>query len=195
MPLAELFIQALDIPKYFDYINGMKRILCAILLSALAISSAFAAPFASKSIPFNSDFTKKFASINFQISKHDFNGTTNDRILAINAFVNKSVAYTTESDDVWTNPADTLASGKGDCEDFALLKIAYLFQNGFKPADVSLMIVTLPGHKDYHAVVAVKTDGGYVVLDSATNRVLPDYRSNYIPVFQIVDGKGYISGK
>ncbi len=173
----------------------MKKILCALFL-ALSLAPAFAAPFNSEGIAFsNSNFLNNFNHINMTIDNHEFAGSVNDRIVAINSFVNDTVKYQTETVDTWTNPQDTLARGYGDCEDFALLKMNYLFQNGFKKEDVSLMIVTLPGHKDYHAVVAVHTNDGFIILDSATNRVLPDYKTHYIPVYQIVDGKGYISGK
>jgi predicted transglutaminase-like cysteine proteinase len=178
-----------------NYVQGMKKVLCALFV-ALSVTSALAAPFSSKAIPFShSEFLNKYSTISFQIDKHDFSGTMNDKIVAINAFVNKTITYKTETVDVWSNPADTLARGYGDCDDFALLKMAYLFQAGFKKDDVSLMIVTLPGRTDYHAVVAVQTGDGFVILDSLNNRVLPDTMLKYIPVFQIVDGKGFISGK
>jgi predicted transglutaminase-like cysteine proteinase len=173
----------------------MKKLLCALFLVLFSLP-LMAEPFNSTALPFsNSEFMKKFSAISFQIDKHDFTGTRNDKLVAINQFVNGTIVYKDETVDVWSNPADTLSRGYGDCEDFAFLKMALLFQAGFDPRDVSLMIVMIPNQTRYHAVVAVRNSNGFVILDSLNNHILPDRMLKYIPLFQIVNGKGYISGK
>ena len=78
------------------------------------------------------------------------------------AFV-QSIAYEEEATDYWKYPIETLADGKGDCEDTAILTAALLKAMDYDVA-VLLFHSTTPGH----AAVAVACDncnGYYYPLD------------------------------
>lgn len=95
------------------------------------------------------------------------------KIQRINAYVNKTVAAVSDADhwgvvDQWDYPTD----GKGDCEDFALLKRHMLIEEGF-PRQALLMSVVKDKNGEGHAVLTVKTSRGEFVLDNMTNVVKP----------------------
>ena len=90
----------------------------------------------------------------------------------INRQVNQSVTPVTDMDhwgviDQWDYPTD----GKGDCEDYALLKRKLLLAAGY-PRQALLMTVVKDHADEGHAVLTVKTDHGDFVLDNMTDRVL-----------------------
>jgi len=88
------------------------------------------------------------------------------------AFV-QSIAYEPEATDYWKYPIETLADGKGDCEDTAILTAALL-----KEMDYDVAVVFLPGH----AAVAVACDncnGYYYPLDGKKYYFLETTKPNY----------------
>jgi predicted transglutaminase-like cysteine proteinase len=93
------------------------------------------------------------------------------KLQRINAAVNKSVTPVSDMDhwgvvDQWDYPTD----GKGDCEDFALLKRRMLMDEGF-PRQALLMTVVKEANGDGHAVLTVKTTRGEFVLDNLMDEV------------------------
>jgi predicted transglutaminase-like cysteine proteinase len=68
--------------------------------------------------------------------------------------------------DHWSAPMETLQAGGGDCEDYAILKFMVLREAGFSDADLKLLIVRSPGSPTAHAVLAVRNDGEWLVLDN-----------------------------
>ena len=67
----------------------------------------------------------------------------------------------------WSYP-DT---GKGDCEDYVLLKRRMLMQAGW-PREALLITVVRDKKGDGHAVLTVKTDKGDFILDNQEENVL-----------------------
>jgi predicted transglutaminase-like cysteine proteinase len=101
------------------------------------------------------------------------------KIQRINAAVNKSVAPVSDMDhwgvvDQWDYPTD----GKGDCEDYALLKRRMLMDEGF-PRQALLMTVVKEANGDGHAVLTVKTNRGEFVLDNLGDEVKPWNKTPY----------------
>ena len=93
------------------------------------------------------------------------------KIQRINAAVNKSVAPVSDMDhwgvvDQWDYPTD----GKGDCEDYALLKRRMLMDEGL-PRQAWPMTVVKEANGDGHAVLTVKTNRGEFVLDNLGDEV------------------------
>jgi predicted transglutaminase-like cysteine proteinase len=68
--------------------------------------------------------------------------------------------------DRWTAPLDTLTSGRGDCEDYAIAKYAALIDAGVAPEDLRLVIIHDLVVDEDHAVVAAHLDGGWIILDN-----------------------------
>ena len=86
--------------------------------------------------------------------------------------VNTAVTPVTDMDhwgvvDRWDYPVD----GKGDCEDYALLKRNILIHKGY-PRQALLMTVVKDHEGEGHAILTVKTNRGEFVLDNLTDKVL-----------------------
>lgn len=84
----------------------------------------------------------------------------------INKWVNDTVKPITDMDhwgvvEKWSYPDD----GKGDCEDYVLLKRRMLMQAGW-PREALLITVVRERNGDGHAVLTVKTDKGEFILDN-----------------------------
>ncbi len=89
----------------------------------------------------------------------------------VNRWVNKNIESVSDMDhwklvDRWDYPSD----GKGDCEDYALLKRRMLTDLGY-PAQALLMTVVKDKKGDGHAVLTVRTDRGDYVLDNLEDEV------------------------
>ncbi len=69
----------------------------------------------------------------------------------------------------WTSPLETLAFGEGDCKQYAVLKYAALQAAGFAANEVRIVIMERRQRPETHAMVAVRNDGRWLILD---NRVL-----------------------
>ena len=95
------------------------------------------------------------------------------QIEKINAWVNKSIEPVSDMDhwgvvDQWDYPTD----GKGDCEDYALLKRKMLIEEGF-PRQALLITVVKEKNGDGHAILTIKTDRGEFALDNLSDAVQP----------------------
>ena len=93
-------------------------------------------------------------------------------LVRVNKWVNDSIAPMTDMDhwgvvEKWSYPDD----GKGDCEDYVLLKRRMLMQAGW-PREALLITVVRDKKGDGHAVLTVKTDKGDFVLDNQEEQVL-----------------------
>ncbi|SHF30125.1 Predicted transglutaminase-like cysteine proteinase [Kaistia soli DSM 19436] len=95
-----------------------------------------------------------------------------NELIAVNDNVNTAIVPDTDKDiygreEFWAYP-DTL--GKGDCEDFVLLKRRELMQRGW-PAGSLLITVVRQTNGDGHAVLTVRTDRGDLVLDNLEGKI------------------------
>lgn len=95
------------------------------------------------------------------------------RITKINAQVNRSIEPITDLDqfgviDRWDLPAE----GRGDCEDYALLKRRKLIEAGF-PRAALLLTVVKQSNGEGHSILTIKTNHGDYVLDNLSDTVKP----------------------
>jgi hypothetical protein len=88
-------------------------------------------------------------------------------LATISAFVaaSQSIEYvddqsSTDHDEYWRFPIETIADGKGDCEDSAILLSALLRRGGYR---VSILLA--PGHAAVGVEVPLDTPGTSVELD------------------------------
>ncbi len=108
--------------------------------------------------------------------------TGHDRLQTVNNWVNHHVAYAQDGpDDHWANLPETIARGRGDCEDFAIAKMQLLQRAGVPADSLYLAIVADTVRNIDHAVLIVREDGAFLVLDNRTDRIMPsgevtDYR-------------------
>lgn len=123
-----------------------------------------------------------------------------DKLNIVNSVVNKSIRYQRDYDiykvaDRWAKPSETMALGKGDCEDFAILKMAALQAMGVPADSMGLVVVYDQRRSVYHAVLAVAAENRYFILDNVRNAVLADRQlPDYMPLYSIVNGRGFFHG-
>src|SRR3954454_3659604 len=93
-------------------------------------------------------------------------------LVRVNRWVNETIQPVTDMDhwgvvERWSYPDD----GKGDCEDYVLLKRRMLMQPGW-PREALLITVVRDKKGDGHAVLTVKTDKGEFILDNQAEEIL-----------------------
>ena len=108
------------------------------------------------------------------------------RLDAINRFVNARIAFVDDSRqygvaDRWSAASDTLARGRGDCEDYAIAKLALLRRAGFAERDLYFVVLKDLARRADHAVLVVRSGGRFLVLDNGTDQLtdsadIRDYR-------------------
>jgi predicted transglutaminase-like cysteine proteinase len=98
----------------------------------------------------------------------------------VNSHVNSTIREVSDleqygREDVWALPT----SGKGDCEDFALLKRKMLIERGWPSSSLSVAVgATAQG--EAHAVLLASTGQGQYVLDNLTSSILSPERTGHV---------------
>ncbi|RKT62939.1 putative transglutaminase-like cysteine proteinase [Azonexus fungiphilus] len=119
------------------------------------------------------------------------------KIHLVNAFFNERISYDEDiniwaQEDYWATPSETLALGRGDCEDYALSKYFTLVHLGVASAKLRLVYVkanqTSPTGTSYrsHMVLAYYPSNRKApwILDNLTSDILPsDARQDLQPIF------------
>jgi predicted transglutaminase-like cysteine proteinase len=117
------------------------------------------------------------------------------RIARVNASVNASIHYMSDMaqhgvPDKWSGAIATFSSGLGDCEDYAIAKYAALQQAG-TPADaLKLLLVRDTVSREDHAVLAVRNDGRWLVLDNRWDAIAETSDVHRLMPLFAVDGSG-----
>jgi predicted transglutaminase-like cysteine proteinase len=110
------------------------------------------------------------------------------RIGVINRAINLTIKAT--SLNRWTTPLETFAMGRGDCKQYAIAKYLALIEAGFSENDVRLVILRNLATGDNHAVVAVRLNGDWIMLDNRwLNMVRDTEMGRMIPLF-VLDRRG-----
>ena len=93
-------------------------------------------------------------------------------------------------EDRWTAPLATLTTGLGDCEDYAIAKYVALMEAGVATEDVRFVIVHDLAAGGGHAVVAVRLDDRWILLDNRWMSLVDDGEMHrVIPLF-VLDRDG-----
>src|ERR1700688_2638667 len=100
-------------------------------------------------------------------------------MVKVNSWANDNIAPITDLEhwgvvEQWDYPDD----GKGDCEDYVLLKRRMLMQAGW-PREALLITVVRDKKGDGHAVLTVKTNRGEFILDNQETQVLAWNKTGY----------------
>ena len=112
----------------------------------------------------------------------------------VNRAINLAVAYTSDerqygAGDVWSSPLTTLASGRGDCEDYAIAKMFALRAAGVAAEDLRLLVARVRGDADIHAVLAARHDGHWFLLDNRSMTLVEDsFSMDLTPLFAMDAG-------
>ena len=118
----------------------------------------------------------------------------------INRAVNLAIAPPSDmkqwgEPDRWSSPFETLTTGRGDCEDYAIVKYAALLNAGFSEHDVKLIILQDLARNENHAVIVLRIDGEWIVLDNRwlalvrdveVRRIIPLFVIDYTGVSELV---------
>jgi predicted transglutaminase-like cysteine proteinase len=92
--------------------------------------------------------------------------------------------------DRWSPPLETLATGRGDCEDYAIAKYVALTAAGMPAQDVKLVIVRNIAANEDHAVVAVRNGDDWIVLDNRWLTLVKDVEMPRIAPLFVLDDAG-----
>ncbi|MCR4268620.1 transglutaminase-like cysteine peptidase [Nitratireductor sp. ZSWI3] len=123
------------------------------------------------------------------------------KLAAVNLAVNQAISYTPDKEnygtlDHWAKPEQILARGRGDCEDYAILKMAALNAAGVPLASMSVVVLQDQRRRLFHAVLAVSTSKGHYILDNLSDAVVADTAlPDYLPLYSMSGGRSWIHGK
>lgn len=122
------------------------------------------------------------------------------QVAAINSWVNNKIAYTDDlalyrKNDFWAASRETLRRGKGDCEDYAILKMDLLAAMGIERDKMILVVARDLVRNADHAVLVVQLDDGPLVLDNSTD-ILRDGRlaNDYRPIMSFASNGKWLHG-
>ncbi|MEH2568958.1 transglutaminase-like cysteine peptidase [Bradyrhizobium sp. AZCC 2289] len=108
-----------------------------------------------------------------------------------NRAINMAIRYVSDfaqhgEADRWSAPLATFATGKGDCEDYAIAKYVALSEAGFPRDDLQLVLVRDRAVRQDHAVLAARLDGHWLILDSRRAELMDDSdATSFTPLFAI----------
>ena len=106
-----------------------------------------------------------------------------------NRAVNMVIRYVSDFDhhgeaDRWSAALATFATGKGDCEDYAIAKYVALTEAGFPRDDLQLVVLRNRAARQEHAVLAARLDGRWLLLDNRFSTLTEDAdASRFTPLF------------
>jgi predicted transglutaminase-like cysteine proteinase len=118
------------------------------------------------------------------------------RLELINREINATIAYTTDAaqwnrSDVWSAPLDrrntgSFDTGRGDCEDYAIAKYVALREAGVPEDEVQLVLVRDVSAQIDHAVLAVRQDDKWLLLDNRWSRLIEENDASFFnPLFAL----------
>ncbi len=123
-----------------------------------------------------------------------------DTLARVNAWVNDEVRHVDDRvarrvADHWASASQTLSRRAGDCEDFAILKYQMLAALGVAREDMYLTLARDLVRNADHAVLIVKHEGRYYMLDNATSQLLDASTSHdYRATMSFTAGRTFLHG-
>jgi len=108
-----------------------------------------------------------------------------------NRLVNRAIRYVSDppqngAADHWSAPLETFATGRGDCEDYAIAKYVALREAGFPLDDLRIVLLRGRLFQQDHAVLAARIDDNWIVLDSLHAALMDDSEmAGFLPVFAL----------
>ena len=126
--------------------------------------------------------------------------TPRQQVEAINSWVNGQIGYTDDimlyrQNDFWASSRETLRRRKGDCEDFAILKMDMLAAMGIDRDRMILVVARDLVRNADHAVLVVQLEDGPVILDNSTDRLLDGRLAHdYRPIMSFANNGKWLHG-
>lgn len=122
------------------------------------------------------------------------------KVEAVNAYVNGRIRFVDDIvqfrvADRWQSIGETMARGRGDCEDYALAKRAMLRAAGVSEQDLYLVVLKDLTRRADHSVLVVRANGRFLVLDNGTDRIVDSANvQDYKPILTFTQGKVWTHG-
>lgn len=90
--------------------------------------------------------------------------------------------------EIWKAPLATLANGAGDCTDYAIAKYFALGEVGVPANDRRLVVVRVKSRLEEHAVLAVREERNWLILDNRGMRIVDATdATDYLPLLEFDD--------
>ena len=121
-------------------------------------------------------------------------------IAAVNSWANAKIRYVEDRElygqaDYWADAKTTLSRRAGDCEDIAIAKMALLAGAGVHRKDMYLTIARDLVRNADHALLVVRSQDKFWLLDNNTDRVLDASTANdYRPILSYSAGGKWLHG-
>ena len=121
-------------------------------------------------------------------------------IAAVNSWANARIRYVEDRQlfgqaDYWADAKSTLRRRAGDCEDIAIAKMALLAGAGVRREDMYLTIARDLARNADHALLVVKSEGKFWLLDNNTDRLLDASAANdYRPILSYSSSGKWLHG-
>jgi len=121
------------------------------------------------------------------------------KIALINATINALIDYEPDRSqwgvaDKWTAPfvnrKGAFETGHGDCEDYALAKYVALRQAGVPSEDVRMVLVHDNAVRADHAILAVRYDKRWLILDNRWDNLVEDKELTQFKPLAVIDAAG-----
>ena len=120
-----------------------------------------------------------------------------EKLRAVNSFVNRAISYQDDIvawgvKDYWATPLESLSTGAGDCEDYAIAKYFTLIRMGVDQEQMRLIYVKAASQRPAHMVLAYygPDEKSPRILDNLTDAIASaESRRDLTPVFSMgMDG-------
>ncbi len=121
-------------------------------------------------------------------------------VAAVNAYANRTIRYAEDRElwgkaDYWASAKTTFRLGKGDCEDIAIAKMQMLAAMGIKRDDMVLTLAKDLIRRVDHAVLIVRLNGRFVMLDNTTDKLVDaSVSQGYRPVLSFGNKQSWLHG-
>ena len=122
------------------------------------------------------------------------------RLQAANEGINALLTYASDDEiygvgDYWATLQESMARGRGDCEDIAIAKMWLLNAAGVELSNMRLVILKDTLRNLDHAVLSVVEDGHQYVLDNTAWKVgRADWMRGYRPIYALSAQQSWIYG-
>lgn len=116
----------------------------------------------------------------------------------VNARVNRAIRYVADVEDYWQAPEETFERGAGDCEDFALAKMACLQRLGWRESKLRLVYCrrSLGRIEEAHLVLEASIGGEAWILDNLGIAINTwDGRPDLNPLFRFNQTGLWVKGR
>lgn len=129
------------------------------------------------------------------------NGSSiSEQLRHVSVSVNSMIAYKTDDQnhdrtDYWSTPNEILGRSSGDCEDYAILKMAVLARLGVPMDVMEIVVLKDTSRRLFHAVLSVSLEDRNLILDNVTDSIEADTeKPSYAPLFSISGTANYVFG-